>query len=171
MRIKTFLLSAGALFMAASAYAGFAVVELKGTAPDSRLKGTVKFVEEKGGMMVLGEVWNAPPGKHGFHIHEKRSCADQGKASGGHLNPSGLPHGFAPKDTPFHAHPGDMGNFNVDVDGHGTFKLHMPELGMAASARYDIRGLAVILHEKEDDFSQPAGNAGECIACGLISEG
>ncbi len=170
MKIKTLLWVMAILFTAANAYAGVAVAELKGTAPDSRLKGTVKFIEEKGGVVVLGEVWNAPPGKHGFHIHEKSSCADQGQAAGGHFNPSGNPHGFSPKDAPLHAHPGDMGNFDVDVDGHGTFKVHMPDLGLASRSRYDIRGLAVILHEKEDDFSQPTGNAGGRIACGLISQ-
>ena len=159
-----------ALCVAGNVYAGTAVAELKGTAPGSRLKGEVKFIEEKGGVVVLAEVWNAPPGKHGLHIHEKGSCADEGKAAGGHFNPSGNPHGFAPKDWPLHAHPGDMGNINVDVDGHGTLKLHMPELGLASSSRYDIRGLTVILHEKEDDFSQPTGNAGGRIACGVITQ-
>ncbi|OGW90548.1 MAG: hypothetical protein A3D28_04315 [Omnitrophica bacterium RIFCSPHIGHO2_02_FULL_63_14] len=61
-----------------------------------------------------------------------------------------------------------MGNITVDVDGHGTAKLHMPELGLAVRSRYDILGRAVILHEKQDDFSQPTGNAGGRIACGVI---
>ncbi|MEI8344799.1 MAG: superoxide dismutase family protein [Candidatus Omnitrophota bacterium] len=170
MKIRMFVLMAAVLMAAGDVYANTAVAELKPTAPGSRLKGSLKFVEEKGGVMVLGEIWNAPAGKHGIHIHEKSSCANQGQAAGGHLNPSGLPHGFAPKDAPFHAHPGDMGNFEVDVDGHGTLKLHMPDLGLAAKARYDIRNLAVILNDKADDFSQPSGNAGDCIACGLILE-
>ncbi len=158
------------LCLAGRAYAGSAVAELKPTKTDSRLKGQVKFTEEKDGVVVLAELWNAPPGKHGIHIHEKGSCADGGNAAGGHFNPSGNDHGFAPKDFPLHAHPGDMGNIDVDVDGHGTLKLHMPELGLASRARYDIRNLAVILHEKQDDFSQPTGNAGGRIACGVIQE-
>lgn len=151
-------------------FAKTAVAELKPTDPSSRLKGQIKFTEEKGGVVVLGEVWNAPPGKHGFHIHEKGDCSDGGKAAGGHFNPSGNPHGFAPKDFPLHCHPGDMGNFDVDTDGHGTFKLHMPELGIAGRARYNIIGRSVIFHENADDFSQPTGNAGGRIACGIIEE-
>ena len=170
MKIRILGMMFAAVFYAGQAYAGTAVAEFKPTEEGSRLKGQVKFTQEKGGVVVLAEVWNAPPGKHGIHIHEKDSCADKGMAAGGHYNPSGNPHGFAPKDFPLHSHPGDMGNINVDVDGHGTLKLHMPELGLASSSRYDIRKHAVILHEKEDDFSQPTGNAGERIACGVILE-
>ena len=170
MKTRTILILSVALCFAGRAYAGVAVAELKPTAEGSRLKGQVKFTEEKGGVVVLAEVWNAPPGKHGLHIHEKDSCADKGMAAGGHFNPSGNPHGFAPKDFPLHSHPGDMGNLTVDEEGHGTLKLHMPELGLANASRYNIRHLAVILHEKEDDFSQPAGNAGGRIACGIIED-
>ena len=168
MKAKTALLILASLCFIGRAYAGTALAELKPTDPASRLKGQVKFTEEKDGVMVLAEVWNAPPGEHGIHIHDKGSCDDKGNAAGGHYNPSGNPHGYAPKDFPFHAHPGDMGNITVDVDGHGTAKLHMPELGLAARSRYDILGRAVILHEKQDDFSQPTGNAGGRIACGVI---
>jgi Cu-Zn family superoxide dismutase len=170
MKLKTWFMIIMALCYTGNVYAKTAVAELKPTAADSRLKGKVKFADEKGGVVVLAEVWNAPPGKHGLHIHENGSCADLGKAAGGHYNPNGNPHGYAPKDFPLHAHPGDMGNIDVDVDGHGTVKLHMPELGLANSARYDIVGRAVILHEKVDDFSQPTGNAGGRIACGVIEE-
>ena len=170
MKIRIIILACAALCIAGNVYAGTAIVDLKCTAADSRLKGKIKFNEEKGGVVVLAEVWNAPPGKHGLHIHENGVCSDGGKAAGGHFNPSGNPHGFAPKDFPLHAHPGDMGNINVGADGHGTLKLHMPELGLASSSRYDIRHHAVILHEKVDDFSQPTGNAGGRIGCGVIEE-
>lgn len=167
---KSLFLISGVLFLAGNAYAATAIAELQPTKADSRLKGQAKFTEEKTGVVVRVEVWNAPPGKLGLHIHEKGVCTNEGNDAGGHYNPSGNPHGYSPKDYPLHAHPGDMGNIEVDVDGHGTLKLHMPDLGLASRARYDIRGLAVILHEKEDDFSQPTGNAGGRIACGVITE-
>ena len=170
MNIKIAFMICVGLCAAGNAYAGTAIAELKGIAPDSRLKGNIKFTEEKGGVVVLGELSKAPTGKHGIHIHQKGSCADQGQAAGGHLNPSGNPHGYAPKDFPLHAHPGDMGNIEVDEDGNATFKVHMPELGLATSARYDIRNLAVIITQKEDDFSQPGGNSGAAIACGVIQQ-
>ena len=168
MKLRIWFIICAILCITGKAYAGTAVAELKGTAPDSKIKGTVKFAEEKGGVVVLAEVWKVAPGKHAIHIHENGSCADLGKAAGGHFNPNGNPHGFAPKDFPLHSHPGDMGNITVDDEGHGTLKLHMPEIGLANSARYNIRHLTVILHEKEDDFSQPVGNAGGRIACGII---
>ena len=139
-------------------------------ATTAKLKGKFTFTEERGGVMVLGELSKAPAGKHGIHVHSKGSCEDNGLAAGPHLNPSGNPHGFAPKDAPLRAHPGDMGNITVDEDGNATFKLHMPDLGLAARARYNIRHLSVVITEKEDDFSQPDGNGGLPIACGVIEE-
>lgn len=170
MNIKIAFMIGLGLCVAGNVYAGTAIAKLKGIAPDSKLKGKITFTQEKGGVVVLGELSKAPTGKHGIHIHEKGSCADEGKAAGGHLNPSGNPHGYAPKDFPLRAHPGDMGNIEVDEDGNATYKVHMPELGLASSARYDIRNLAVIITEKEDDFSQPDGHGGKAIACGVIEE-
>ena len=170
MKLKTAFMIGLGLCIAGNVYAGTAIAELKGITPDSKFKGKIKFTEERGGVVVLGELSKAPTGKHGIHIHTKGSCEDSGKAAGGHLNPSGNPHGYAPKDFPLHAHPGDMGNIEVDEDGNSTFKIHMPELGLAQSAHYNIRHLAVIITEKEDDFSEPDGNGGKAIACGVIQE-
>ncbi len=171
MNIKTgFLIGLGLCVATGSAYAGTAVAEMKGVAPESKLKGKFEFIEEKDGVVILGELSKAPVGKHGIHIHTKGSCEDAGAAAGGHLNPSGNPHGFAPKDFPLKSHPGDMGNIEVDEEGNATFKLHMPELGLASRARYDIRARALVITEKEDDFSQPDGNGGAAIACGVIEE-
>lgn len=154
------------LLMAGHAYAATGIVEFKGTEPDSRLTGKMTFAEEKKGVVVTGTLSKAPAGKHGIHIRQNSSCADPG----GHLDYSKNPHGYAPKDYPLHSHPGDMGNIEVDVDGNATFKVHMPELGLANKARYNIRRRAVVITEKEDDFSQPDGNGGKAIACGVIEE-
>ena len=170
MKLKTAFIFCIGLCVAGNVYAGTAIAELKGTKPDSKIKGKITFIEEKGGVMVLGELSKAPAGKHGIHIHTKGTCADSGTAAGGHLNPSGNPHGYAPKDFPLRAHPGDMGNIEVDEEGNATLKIHMPELGLAQSARYNIRNLAVIITEKEDDFTQPDGQGGAAIACGVIQQ-
>jgi Cu-Zn family superoxide dismutase len=171
MKAKIVFLVGLIVCFAGLAYAGTSVAVLKGIAPDSKLKGKIKFTEEKGGVVVLGEFSKFPKGKYGVHIHQKGSCDDKGAAAGPHYNPNGNPHGFAPKDFPLHAHPGDMGNITIDEDGNGTLKLHMPEIGMAASSRFDIRKHAVIITEKEDDMSQPDGNGGAAIACGVIEQG
>ena len=170
MNFRAGILICFGLCAAGNVHAGTAIAEMKGTAADSRLSGQMKFTEEKDGVVVRGELTKAPKGKHGIHIHQKGTCEDAGKAAGDHLNPSGNPHGFAPKDYPLRSHPGDMGNIEVDEDGNATFKVHMPELGLANKARYNIRHLAVVITEKEDDFSQPDGNGGKPIACGVIEE-
>ena len=110
---------------------------------------------------------NVPPGKHGFHVHENGSCAEMGKAAGGHFNPDHVQHGFLPKDGYMNAQAGDMGNIEVGTDGTGILKLFMPGLTLK-DGKYAVTGKSVILHEKEDDFSQPVGNAGSRIGCGII---
>jgi Cu-Zn family superoxide dismutase len=158
----------GASFLlAGSAWSATATAIIKGTAPDSKITGTVTLTEEKGGLTVVARVANVPPGAHGFHIHAVGSCADMGKAAGGHFNPDKSPHGLYPMDGPMKAMAGDMGNIVVGSDGIGDFSVFMPGLTLN-SGKYAVNGLSVILHEKKDDFSQPAGNAGSRIGCGII---
>ena len=141
---------------------------ITGTDPESALAGTVDFVETGGGVQVVAHLSNvAPAGKHGFHIHENGSCDDSGKAAGGHFNPGAVQHGLLPKDGAEMAHSGDMGNIEIDEAGNGTLTIYMPGLSLTNGGA-DITGKAVIVHEKEDDFSQPTGNAGGRIGCGII---
>jgi len=144
------------------------VAYLKGTKPGSAITGTIKFMESDAGLIVEVEIKNVPSsGKHGFHIHENGSCADEGKAAGGHYNPANAPHGFLETNGHQHAHVGDMGNVEIDESGTGKYSGILPAIGLTTGL-YQVAGHAVILHEKEDDFSQPTGNAGGRIACGII---
>ncbi|MBI2095533.1 MAG: superoxide dismutase family protein [Candidatus Omnitrophica bacterium] len=152
--------------LAGMAFAG--VVELKATREGSPVKGTVRLEAVEEGLKITAQVEGVPPGRHGFHIHENGSCADEGKAAGGHFNPDNVPHGFPVKDGVSHAHAGDMGNLEAGRDGRGALEITLPHLSFAPG-RYGVVGRAVILHEKEDDFSQPTGNAGGRIGCGVIS--
>lgn len=147
---------------------GKAVADLKGTAPDSPISGTVTLTETLEGLKVDVEVAGVPAGKHGFHIHETGSCEDGGKAAGGHFNPKNVTHGFLPKDGLEHAHCGDMGNIEVSPDGIGALSIVLP--GVTLAGENGVVGRSVILHEKEDDFGQPTGNAGGRIACGVITK-
>jgi Cu-Zn family superoxide dismutase len=113
------------------------------------------------------QVANVPPGQHGLHIHQFGSCADAGKAAGGHYNPASAPHGYLPKDGLTHAHAGDFGNIQISADGAGTLELVIPNLSLNAGP-YPVAGRTVIVHEQMDDFGQPTGNAGGRIACGPI---
>ena len=147
--------------------ASAAVAEMTGTQEGSGIKGTIKFTATATGVKVEADFQGVPPGKHGFHIHENGNCGNGGKDAGGHYNPMAVAHGFLPKDGMEHAHMGDMGN--VEIDANGTGHLELDLSGISISGENGIAGRAVILHEKEDDFGQPTGNAGGRIGCGIIA--
>lgn len=151
----------------APAWAETGKAVMHGTVEGSKISGTAGFTDSAEGLKVSVQVANVPPGKHGFHIHQFGSCGDQGKAAGGHYNPDGVQHGFLPKDGFAAAHAGDFGNLEVAPDGTGTLALTIPGLHLTAD-KHAIAGRAVILHENPDDFSQPTGNAGGRIGCGVI---
>ena len=148
-------------------HAGSATANVKGTAADSSLKGKVFFQDTPEGLKIHAEFQGAPAGKHGFHIHDIGDCGDVGKAAGGHYNPEGAPHGLLMKDGFSHAHAGDLGNIEIAADGTGTLNTLLSGLPLKGG-KYDVLGRSVILHEKEDDFGQPTGNAGGRIGCGII---
>jgi len=141
---------------------------LQGTQAGSTLSGTARFTPMDGGLRITVTVAQAPPGRHGIHIHEQGGCGDSGNAAGGHFNPDGVPHGLLPKDGLTRAHAGDLGNIEIGADGSGTLTLTVPALTLR-DGPYAVAGRSIILHEKADDFGQPTGNAGGRIACGVIA--
>lgn len=141
---------------------------ISSTSNPSENLGEVSFTEKPTGLKIHAEFTNAPSGKHGFHVHENGSCADSGKAAGGHFNPEGVKHGYLPTDGFTDAHAGDLGNVTIAEDGTGSLDLTIAGLSLE-DGRYAIANRAMILHEKEDDFGQPTGNAGSRIGCGVIS--
>lgn len=141
--------------------------KLESTDPASSISGTVQFEETEQGVKIIAEIKNAPVGKHGFHIHEKGDCSDKGNAAGSHFNPDKVSHGDVTKDGKEHAHAGDFGNIEIGENGEGKLEKTLPHLTLDLD-HYGVLGRSVILHEKEDDFGQPTGNAGGRIACGII---
>ncbi len=158
------------LMCSSPAWAAGAKATITGTMPASPISGEVTLTEESGGLRIKGELANVPPGKHGFHIHEKGTCAEEGKAAGGHFNPDKMDHGYMPKDGPMHAHPGDMGNIEAGDGGKASIDVLLPGVTLK-DGKYAVSGKAIIVHEKADDFSQPTGNAGGRIGCGIIETG
>ncbi|NMF89177.1 superoxide dismutase family protein [Aromatoleum petrolei] len=128
--------------------------------------GTVKFTEVDGGVLIDASVTGLSPGKHGFHIHEKGDCsAPDGTSAGGHFNPSGKPHGDPAKGE---RHLGDMPMLVADANGNA--KLGTILEGLTISGKGNIVGLGVIVHAAPDDFkTQPTGNSGARVACGVIA--
>lgn len=149
----------------AAADMGVALIE--GTSAGSALRGQVDFEDTEDGLRVTASLSGVAPGQHGFHIHEFGSCADGGKAAGGHFNPDGNPHGDLLTDGLGKAHAGDLGNVEIDEDGTGTLALVLPDISLRENV-YSVVGRAIIMHADPDDFGQPTGNAGSRIACGAI---
>ncbi len=145
-----------------------AVAQIKGTGEDSTIGGMVNFEETSEGINVDAKIVGAPAEKHGFHVHDKGNCAEKGAAAGGHYNPENVSHGLVMKDGMMHAHAGDLGNIEIMADGTGSLTAFIPGLAISGG-KYNIAGRSVILHEKEDDFGQPTGNAGGRIGCGVIT--
>ena len=153
----------------ASAETRQAKAAIQSTDPTVPLSGEVTFDETPEGLKVSANIEQAPPGRHGFHIHEKGDCADKGNAAGSHFNPDGVTHGDLSKDGFEHAHAGDLGNIEIDSNGTGKLEKVLPGLTLV-EGKYGVVGRSVIVHEKEDDFGQPTGNAGGRIGCGIIVE-
>ena len=128
--------------------------------------GTVKLAEQAdGSVQVTVDLTGVPPGVHGFHIHDKGDCGDNGNAAGGHFNPMATAHG-APAAEPHHA--GDFGNVTADASGNVRTTFTTRSVTVAAGATSAV-GHAVILHANPDDLqTQPTGNAGGRIACGVV---
>ena len=143
-----------------------AVVHLTG-ASGSLVSGTLSVVPIQGGVRVRGDIGGLAPGPHGFHVHQTGDCSAADAASaGGHFNPTAQAHGRAAA-TPHHA--GDIDNIAADAAGiaHVDTRLHGVSLGGGASN--DIAGRAIVVHADPDDYrTQPSGNSGARIACGVI---
>ena len=132
----------------------------------SNASGTVKLMQlGDGSVRVTIDLAGVPPGVHGFHIHDKGDCGDNGNAAGGHFNPATTAHG-APTVDPHHA--GDFGNVTADPDGRVHVELITRSVTVEAGPNSAV-GHAVILHANPDDLvTQPTGNAGARIACGIV---
>jgi Cu-Zn family superoxide dismutase len=129
------------------------------------VEGVVTFTKTGDAVKVVANLTGLTPGKHGFHIHEFGDCSSpDGKAAGGHFNPTNNPH--AGHDTE-KRHAGDLGN--IEADSAGQAHLELTDKMMTMSGENSIIGRGVIVHEKPDDLkTQPTGDAGGRVACGVI---
>lgn len=133
-------------------------------------RGQAWFAEVNDGIQVAIFVSGVNPGAHGIHIHEKGDCsASDASSAGAHLNPSSHEHG-PPQPKLFHA--GDLGNIIIDDKGFGVLNLSIPAENLDPNFSWTtIIGKSIVLHDKPDDMhSQPSGNSGARISCGLIAK-
>src|SRR2546423_7727690 len=130
----------------------------------SQVTGTVTFTKNGDDVQVVADIQNLKPGKHGFHVHEKGDCsAPDASSAGPHFNPTHQHHG-GPATAERHV--GDFGNIDADASG----KAHLDWKGkLKLSGEDSIVGESVVVHEKEDDLkTDPSGNSGGRIGCGVI---
>ncbi len=146
-----------------------AVAMISGTFPDTVVTGTATFETVTDGKikMILAITVAAKANKTvGIHLHEHGDCGDNGKASHGHWNPANAPHGKW-GSAAFHA--GDIGNVKLDAKGKGSLTITTDLWTLGGTSTKNIIGKALIVHGGADDYTtQPTGNAGERIGCGMI---
>lgn len=135
--------------------------------------GTLTLMDMDDGIHIGGDLTGVPNGDHGFHIHETGVCDAAGKfeSAGAHFNPAGKQHGTENPEGP---HAGDLMNVTADDDGNAAVDLHSAEATIAAgdTSINDADGAAVVLHADADDYkTDPSGNSGDRIACGVIEFG
>ena len=120
-------------------------------------------------IMVRVEAANLPAGTYAAHVHTVGRCDPPGfETAGGHWNPTGRQHGSS---NPAGMHKGDLPNLTIGADGRGTLEHAIPDAWLVAGGAplLDADGAAVVLHQRGDDYrSDPAGNAGARIACGVL---
>lgn len=134
--------------------------------------GVVEFRDTPNGVIVHAEFTGLPAGTHAFHVHAVGKCEPPTfDSAGGHFNPENHQHGFAVKGG---WHSGDLPNITLPADGKLTIDVLASELSVSDGDEkmLDADGAAVVVHEGVDDYTtQPTGNAGKRIACGVVQAG
>ena len=134
----------------------------------SLVSGTLTLSTMGDGVHVGGEIGGLRPGSHGFHVHEHGDCsAADASSAGGHFNPTNMPHG---RSGPAKHHLGDSDNLLADAEGVATVDAHLHDVTLGTGLANDIAGRAIIVHADPDDYtSQPSGDAGARVACGVVT--
>lgn len=137
--------------------------------PQGEQIGTATFIQEENGVQVEAEVSGLSSGAHGFHIHETGMCEPTDFSSAGdHFNPTNQQHGLEIEAGP---HAGDLPNILIGEDGSGSQSVLNPyvTLDEGSTSLLGGSGTALMIHEGSDDYqSQPSGDAGSRVGCGVI---
>ena len=145
----------------------------KATAPmkdrDGKVIGTITLTETPQGVLLAGELNGVPPGPHGFHLHAVGQCEPPFTSAGGHFNPDNKKHGFHDAGGP---HAGDLPNLHALTDGKAVVDAIAPGLTLSGGGRslLDQDGASIVIHARADDYrTDPAGESGDRIICGIVT--
>jgi Cu-Zn family superoxide dismutase len=148
-----------------------AVATLSGTKADTTVEGTATFTQEGTGNVKMELTVTVPKMANktvAVHIHEHPDCGDSGKNTHGHWNPTNQAHG---KWGSAAFHSGDIGNVSLDANGKGSTSIDTNLWSIGGDSTKNILSRAIIVHSGTDDFTtQPTGNAGSRIGCGIIEK-
>lgn len=132
--------------------------------------GTATFTETPVGVLIAAELKGLPPGVHGFHLHETGKCEPPFETAGDHFNPTSAEHGYVEGGP----HAGDMPNVHVPESGALTIEVLNTEISLeedSLESLFDDDGSAILVHAHADDYrTQPSGEAGDRIACGIVEK-
>lgn len=144
-----------------------AIVTLGGT-KDSAVTGELRLTATPAGVLVAGKLMGLTPGtEHGFHVHEHGDCsAPDASSAGNHFNPDNQAHG-GPDRTPRHL--GDLANLKSNEEGRATVDMNIPGATLRTEGPTNLVGKAFVVHARRDDYrTQPSGDSGGRIACGVV---
>jgi superoxide dismutase, Cu-Zn family len=177
--VATAVVLAGGIAAAQSAGAAGAVqapgapdqakAQLKNT--DGQAVGEAVLTETPHGVLISVTLTGVPAGPHAIHIHQTGRCEPPFTTAGGHFNPGSMQHGI---NNPMGMHAGDLPNIQVPADSRLTVEMLDPSVSLkpGPNSLFDADGSAIVIHQGADDYmSDPAGNAGARIACGVITKG
>jgi Cu-Zn family superoxide dismutase len=162
-----------AILFASSVFAQGAIQTAHASFVDASGKnvGTATLTQTSGGVQIAATFTGLPAGTHGIHIHAAGKCEAPGfTTAGGHFNPDGKQHGMK---NPMGSHAGDLPNFDVAADGTASVSIlaaHVT-LGEGPNSLFHDGGTALVIHASADDYmTDPSGNSGARIACGVIEK-
>jgi Cu-Zn family superoxide dismutase len=166
----------GFIGLAAVLLAGVAPVQAQSQTAKAALKtadgkdaGSVTLTQTPRGVLLALAVKGLPPGEHAFHVHAVGKCEPPFDSAGGHFNPDGHKHGMLAAEG---AHAGDMPNLHIPADGELMVEVLNTSITLEKgkpNSVFDTDGSAIVIHANKDDYStDPTGNAGGRIACGVV---